>query len=332
MVDMSITIDELSGLTGQEGEMFMAKWKRGSGFQGVTRWAKVENGAVNWKHNFQVSGVALPREQFDQNKKFLEFSFFKQRKPNDEEAFGSVKVEIFFQNEKRKKASLQFTLAQPDNPASAQRLKLIITVQMTETTSGSHSLPTSPAETFTRPSSPKSKSAPRGATVQDAAYAPHLEPPVIYDSRVSDRYSQPFRSPLSELRVGPVDFDYRGQGTDFSRDLLGVDGSAPSLENMKLNVLKLYAKVQDTESRLGEKKREVREARSAFSNLKNDYEHLRSDLDNAEQRCQRLRDDLSREQNMNRELMELKAKLEHFSRNGYDDTNRGCDIGHCVVQ
>jgi len=299
VVDINLFVDELTGLVDEEGSNFLARWRRGREHTGETNYQMVVNGVVSWKRSFSIPGVTLPREPIEANKKYLDFTFFKKDAPDV--PYGSVKVEVYFHGEKRKKAELQFSLAEMGKDETMQRLKLAISVQMKEQTRSS--APTSPLHRAARVTA--STLPPLRSSSQTRA-----------DAKMMDSLE---RSQLPDL---PLDF------------LRTADGSTASIETMKMNILKLYAKIQDAESRLGEKKREIREVRTAFANLKTDYEHLHADLDNSEQRCQRLKDDLAREQNMNRELMDIKARLEALAREGGvdDDNNRGCDVGRCTVQ
>jgi len=304
LVDISLFVDELTGLQDEEGSYFMVRWRRGREHEGETPYEMVVNGVVSWKRNFIISGVTLPRESIAANKKYFDFTFYK-KEPADV-PYGSVKVEVYFHGEKRKKAELQFSLAETGGDETMQRLKLAIAMQLKE--QSRHSAPTSP---IIRPARVTASTLPPLRSASQNRSGKKRE-----DFSV-ERSMERSQSPVGDL---PLDF------------LRTADGSTASLETMKMNILKLYGKIQDSESRLGEKKREIREVRTAFANLKTDYEHLHADLDNAEQRCHRLKDDLSREQNMNRELMEIKARLEAYAHVGTSDESgsRNCDAGCCV--
>uniref|UniRef100_A0A7S1IF60 Uncharacterized protein n=1 Tax=Eutreptiella gymnastica TaxID=73025 RepID=A0A7S1IF60_9EUGL len=142
---------------------------------------------------------------------------------------------------------------------------------------------------------------------------------------------------LSAAKENGSNEDLNGTATDAELQSIyaGMQGTGHSVDNMKMNVLKLFTRIQEQESIITEKRREVREMRHAYGSLRTDYEHLQGDLDNAEIRCNRLKQELRREQEMNRDLIELKAKMESMQvgRNGHSsDDRRTCETGNCAIQ
>eukprot|EP00668_Euglena_longa_P035415 GGOE01045501.1.p4 GENE.GGOE01045501.1~~GGOE01045501.1.p4 ORF type:complete len:116 (+),score=53.72 GGOE01045501.1:635-982(+) len=109
----------------------------------------------------------------------------------------------------------------------------------------------------------------------------------------------------------------------------GVQGGAGvSADNMKLNVLKLFSKIQEQESLIVEKRRECKEVRSAYGTLRSDYEQLKGELESAELQCQRLKQELQRERERNRDLVDVRYGSQPFG----GDERRTCEAGNCCVQ
>eukprot|EP01012_Entosiphon_sulcatum_P033503 TRINITY_DN42412_c0_g1_i1.p1 TRINITY_DN42412_c0_g1~~TRINITY_DN42412_c0_g1_i1.p1 ORF type:complete len:319 (+),score=52.52 TRINITY_DN42412_c0_g1_i1:26-958(+) len=298
LVNLQLVIEELSGL--REDGKYQARWRR-SKQTSETPWAPLENGTVTWRSAFAMEHIVLPREQGGdpRNRKFLEFSFFKQG-PDSDRPFGQVKVELFFENEKRKKASLAFAVKQGGDTVP---VKLSISVQMKEVQD------TQSVASDTTRGNEAYEEAPRvqamARSMRSTSAPPQLDPgSATIESEAENDYAPP-------------------------PQLASQLNSAPSVDNMKQNILKLHSIVQDHQNKLASKKNEVREIRGAYSNLRNDYEHLRHDLENSEERCRTLRDDLRREKEMNAKLLRLKENLERIERERGRE-NKTCDTA-CLI-
>jgi len=104
---------------------------------GRTSWRAMEQGRVEWKEWFALFQVELPRAPVHpSSRKFVEFFFFERDKRKGDKGpvpyFSHVKVQLLFDNERRKRASLPFVSqgAPGATPEDASRGRFVFDIEL----------------------------------------------------------------------------------------------------------------------------------------------------------------------------------------------------------
>eukprot|EP00667_Euglena_gracilis_P012099 EG_transcript_12397 len=307
VVDLDFSILELSGIPEGDCCLYQCRWKRGHRQQGETPWLRAEGGRVRWKQSFHLPQQVMPLNGADGKKKFLDIQLHRVPEGGSSGAdklHRNLRVELAYQGEKRRKAKVAVPFETVDGQPIDYDLQ--IAVQMREATGAcdTSSIATSansaPAASRGRPREAGDGAARRSTSRASAGY-------------MADGDSIPAAD----------------QDPDLQNLYAGVQNStAVSADGMKLNVLKLFSKIQEQESVIVEKRRECKEVRNAYGTLRGDYDQLKAELESAELQCQRLKQELQRERERNRDLVDVRYGSQPYG----GDERRSCEAGNCCVQ